>query len=269
MLPGCFYYEVKVLTREDILSALEKSLKPVDEVYALWEVGAVAFNRLDQWSDIDLMVDVQDGYVVQTWQVIESTLQGLSPIELKYELPQPAWHGHTQVFYRLENTSPYLFIDALVMQHSNPNKFLEVEQHGQPKVLFDKMNVTQPPRFDPQALRDKLDKQLQHMKVTFDLFQVETTKELNRINEIEAIAFYQASTLRPLVELLRIRYMGVPARHKFYVRYIHYDLPKEVVDKLRPLFFVHDAADLEIKHRQAGEWFHQVMRESEEGEYEK
>jgi hypothetical protein len=236
-------------------------------VYALWEAGAAAFNRIDQWSDIDLMVDVQDDYVDKTWQVIEDVLQRLSPIELRYELPQPAWHGHTQVFYRLKDASPFLFVDAVVIQHSNPNKFLEVEQHGQPQVLFDKIGVAQPPSFDPHALHSKLDKQLQQMKITFELFQVETTKELNRGNDIEAISFYYASTLRPMVELLRIRYMQVPARHKFYTRYIQYDLPKEVVDKLGELFFVRDAADLTVKHRRVGEWFRQVMHELETGEF--
>jgi hypothetical protein len=257
-----------MLTRENILSALEKSLKPIDEVYALWEAGAAAFNRIDQWSDIDLMVDVQDESVAHTWEVIENTLQSLSPIELRYELPQPAWHGHTQVFYRLKNASPYLFIDTLVMQHSNPNKFLEVEQHGQPKVLFDKSGVTQPPPFDPQTLHSKLYFQIQQLKVTFDLFQVETTKELSRGNHIEAISFYYASTIRPLVELLRIRYMSVPARYKFYTRYIQYDLPKDVVERLGRLFFVCDPTDLADKHHQVGDWFHQVMHELEE-EYKK
>ena len=245
-----------MLTREEILSALEKSLNPLEDVYALWEAGAAAFNRIDQYSDIDLMVDVQDDYVAKCWEVIESTLQGFSPIELRFELPQPAWHGHSQVFYRLLNASPFLFVDALVMQHSAPNKFLEVEQHGHARVLFDKLGVTQAPIFDSQALQQKLDKQIQQMKVTFELFQVETTKELNRGNNIEAISFYYASSIRPLVELLRIRYMDIPARHKFYTRYIQYDLPNEVVEKLEKLYFVSDAADLVVKHHQAGEWFH-------------
>ena len=255
-----------MLTREDILSALERSLKPIDQVYALWEAGAAAFNRLDLWSDIDLMVAVQDDYVAQAWEVIESTLKDCSPIGLRYELPQPTWHGHSQVFYRLKDASPFLFIDALVMQQSNPNKFLEVEQHGQAKVIFDKLEVTQPPSFDPNALQDQLYGQLQQMKVTFNLFQVETLKEINRGNEIEAISFYYSTSIRPLVELLRIRYMEVPARHKFYTRYIQYDLPQEVVDDLRPLFFVHDLADLASKHRLAGDWFHRVMQELEQRE---
>jgi hypothetical protein len=256
-----------MLTREDILSALVEALKPIEEVYALWEAGAVAFNRVDEWSDIDLMVDVQDDWVQKTWEVIESVLQNLSPVELRYELPQPAWHGHSQVFYRLKDASPFLFVDAVVMKHSNPNKFLEVEQHGHANVLFDKIGVTRPPLFDPRVLHTELYRQLQQMKLTFELFQVETTKELNRGNDIEALSFYYASTLRPLVELLRIRYMPLPARYKFYTRYIQYDLPKDVVDRLSELFFVCDASDLAIKHQRAGEWFHRVFNELETGEY--
>jgi predicted nucleotidyltransferase len=103
-----------MLTREDILSVLERALKPIDQVYALWEAGAAAFDRIDQWSDIDLMVVVHDDYVAQTWEVIEGTLKDCSPIDLRFELPQPTWHGHSQVFYRLKDTSPFLFIDALV-----------------------------------------------------------------------------------------------------------------------------------------------------------
>jgi len=253
-----------MLTRDEILAALESSLKPVDEVYALWEAGAAAFNRIDQWSDIDLMVDVRDDYVPQTLEIIEKTLSSLSPIVLKYVLPQPTWHGHHQVFYRLKDASPYLFIDAVVMQHSNPNKFLEEEQHGKAHIWFDKIGDVQPPPFNPQALQEKLHKRLQDMRVTFDLFQIETSKELNRGNDIEAFAFYYSSTLEPLVELLRIRYMDLPARHQFGTRYIQYDLPEEIVERLHPLFFVRDAADLAAKHQQAGEWFHQVLQELDE-----
>ena len=256
-----------MLTREEILSGLEKSLKPLEDVYALWEAGAAAFNRVDQYSDIDLMVDVQDDYVATCWEVIESTLQSLSPIEIRYELPQPTWHGHSQIFFRLQNASPFLFVDALVMQHSAFHKFLEVEQHGNARVIFDKLGVTQPPPFDSQALQQKLDSQIQQLKMTFELFQVETTKEFRRGNNIEAISFYYATTIRPLVELLRIRYMDVPARHKFYTRYIQYDLPTDVVEKLEEYFYVSDPTELVAKHHQACEWFHQVIQELEQGKY--
>ena len=41
--------------------------------------------------------------------------------------------------------------------------------------------------------------------MTFELFQMLTLKELNRHNDIEALVFYQSSTLRPLVEALNIK----------------------------------------------------------------
>jgi hypothetical protein len=38
----------KKLTREVIIQALVDALKPFDYVYAFWEGGAVAFNRVDE-----------------------------------------------------------------------------------------------------------------------------------------------------------------------------------------------------------------------------
>jgi hypothetical protein len=62
----------------------------------MWEGGAAAFKRVDQWSDIDLQVDVADDRVADTFAVIEKTLTKLSPIGLKYALPSPTWHGHAR-----------------------------------------------------------------------------------------------------------------------------------------------------------------------------
>jgi CheY-like chemotaxis protein len=86
------------LTKKEIIYALCDALEPLEYTHALWEGGAAAFQRVDEWSDLDLLIDVDDEYVSDTLQVIEATLEKLSPIELKYEVPQPSWHGHAQVF---------------------------------------------------------------------------------------------------------------------------------------------------------------------------
>jgi len=50
----------KHVTREDIIKTLASSLSPLDYVHAFWEGGAPAFGRLDEWSDLDLYVVVDD-----------------------------------------------------------------------------------------------------------------------------------------------------------------------------------------------------------------
>lgn len=246
------------LTRETIVGALRAALEPRPEVYAFWEAGAAAFDRVDAWSDIDLMVDVEDEHAPAVLARIEQVLGALSPIPLKYEMPQPAWHGHLQGFYLLEAAGPYLVVDLAVIRHSNPKKFLEPEIHGRALVHFDKRNVVAgAPHLAEAELAEQLAGRRAALRVTFPLFQTLTTKELHRGNLMEAVAFYHSYTLRPLVEALRMRHC--PARFNFHTRYVYYDLPAEVVRRLEPLFVPRDGADLAQKREAAEAWFWEVF----------
>jgi hypothetical protein len=247
------------LTRDEIIQTLIDRLSPLEYVYAMWEAGAAAFNRIDAWSDIDLMIDAEDDRTEDVFQEVEAALTDLSPIETKYELPQPAWHGHSQTFYRLGNASRFLLLDLVVLNHSNPSKFLEKEIHGHAVVLFDKVKVTDPPPFNYEDLLSILKDRIAHHTLTFDLFQILPLKELERKNWIEALNFYMSFTLRPLIELLRIKYQ--PARYNFFTRYIQYEFPPDIVDELHELFFIADEQDLKSKLTKAQRWFERELAE--------
>ena len=250
---------ISILKREEIIDALRQRLEPLDFVLAMWEGGAAAFGRVDEWSDIDLQVAAEDDRIAEVFPVVEAVLLSLSPIDLQYEIPQPTWHGHAQTFYRLSNTSKFLLIDFVVMKRSSPLKFLEPEIHGNAVVHFDKANIVRIDPLDPGQQNAKLRERLIALRVTFDLFQILTLKELERHNDVEALGFYQGFTLRPLTEALRIQH--APARYNFHTRYIHYDLPAEVVRKLQELFFIKDAVDLRTKQAQAEDWFYRTLDE--------
>ena len=247
------------LKRDEIIRALRERLEPLDFVLAMWEGGAAAFGRVDEWSDIDLQVAAQDERVGEVLPIVEATLLSLSPIDIRYEIPRPTWHGHAQTFYRLGNASKYLLIDFVVLKQSSPLKFLEPEIHGTVVVHFDKANIVRADPLDRAALNAKLKERLVALRMTFDLFQILTLKELERRNDIEALSFYQGYTLRPLVEALRIRF--APTRYNFHTRYVQYDLPADVVQKLQALFYVKDAADLRAKREEAERWFYQTLDE--------
>jgi hypothetical protein len=244
------------INRDQILNALRNALEPQDYVLAMWEGGAAAFGRLDNWSDIDLMVAVRDEFVSATFKVIESTLAALSSIDLKYSPPQLPWPGISQTFYRLIDAGPYLLIDAAVLQESAPEKLLTPEIHARAVVYFDKTGIIQAPGIDWPLWQAQMQDRLDKLRVMFIMFQTLTLKELHRGNLLEALSFYQGYTLRPLVEALRIHYQ--PARYNFYTRYIYYDLPKDVVRRLEELFLLRDGSDLREKHAQAGAWFDQI-----------
>ncbi len=59
-------------------------------VHAFWEAGAAAFNRIDEWSDIDLYIVVDEAAAVpETFVAVERALTALSRIRLKTDVSWP------------------------------------------------------------------------------------------------------------------------------------------------------------------------------------
>lgn len=242
--------------RAQVVDTLRTLLLDLPVVRAAWLGGASAFDRVDEWSDIDLNIIVEDDAVDRAFAAVEEGLEALGGIDLVHEIPSPTWHGHAQKFYRLKNASPFLLIDFVVQRRSAGNRFLEAEIHGHPRILFDHDRLAGPVPLDSERHERALAARKAQLPVLFDLFQVLVLKELNRGNDIEALSFYHAFTLRPLVEALRIRY--APHHSSFHTRYIHYDLPPGIVDRLRTLFFVRDADDLRNRLAEAGSFFQEI-----------
>jgi hypothetical protein len=251
-----------MLDRQQVLAAIRAAIEPLPYALAMWEGGAPSFNRADEWSDIDLQIVTEDERLDEVFPILEAALQSLSPIDLKYELARPTWHGHAQAFYRLKQAGPYLLLDLVVMKRSAKEMFLTSEIHGQALVHFDKVAIVQPPPLDWVAHNKILRARLQILCTKFDLFQSMVWKETNRGNGIEALTFYQAYTLSPLIELLGIRYR--PARYNFGTRYIYYEFPPEVVRHLEALYFVPGPDQIPALQKQAGRWFRELADEAQE-----
>ncbi len=248
-----------MLTREPILEALEQALQSLDYVQAMWQGGAAAFNRTDQWSDIDLMIAVDDDRVPDTIAIVDKVLQELSPIEIRFEIPQPSWHGHWQGFYRLQEAGPFLLIDCVILKTSSRNLYLERPIHGSAVVHFDKIGIVESTPFSVEDHIKQMQARLETLRIMFDLFQSHTQKELNRGNAIEAFTFYQSYTVRLLIEVLRMIYD--PARYNFHTRYVYHYLPPEVVHRLEPLFFVADKQQLAARFADAQQFFYEAIRQ--------
>lgn len=248
----------KEIERNDIVSALIEALKPLDYVHAVWEGGAASFDRVDEWSDIDLYVVCDDERVEDTFVAMEQSLVALSEIELRFRLPEPAWHGHSQVFWRLKNVSPFLFLDIAVMRKSSKDKFLQYPIHGRPVVHFDKIGIVKDDPVDREDYVRRLKVRLDSLKTNFELFQVLVMKELNRGNDIEALSYYLSYVYRPLVEVLRIKHC--PWHHRFFTTYIYYEMPQEVVDRLHNLYFITDAQALSNCREEAEDWFWETVK---------
>jgi len=144
------------LRRETIIQTLVDSLEPLDYTYALYEGGAVAFGRIDDWSDIDLYLVVDDDKVDDAFAAVERALNSLSPIEKKYEVKLPQWPGLYQFFYRLRDTTEHLPIDFVVATLSSKEKFLEPKTHGDIAFYFNKNGMIKAPQLDSDSLVRRL-----------------------------------------------------------------------------------------------------------------
>ena len=238
----------KGLTRDIIIQTLVNALRPLDYIHAFYEGGAIAFNRVDEWSDIDLYLVVDDKKVDEAFLAVEKTLKSLSPIKQKYAVPQLPWPGVSQAFYKLENASEYLIIDLAVLKLSSPEKF-----------YFNKSDKMTYSPFDKEIMVRKLHERLERLQTRFDMFNSFVQKEVNRGNYLEAIDLYYGLILSPLVEALRIKYN--PIHHDFRMRYVHYELPSEITEKLEQFYFVLDKEDLQEKYHEAIKWFQEIISE--------
>lgn len=244
------------LTREAILDALDAALRPLPYVDAFWEGGAAAWGHIDPWSDIDLYAVVEDGKAEDALRAIETALEGLSRIHQVYPVPRSPAQGISQRFYRLEGVSPFLLIDLAVLDRGAPDKFVQPEVHGENAVRFDKTGVTKVPPIDEGAFRAAMRERLGRLRARTEMFHVFVEKEINRGNWIEADSMYRTIVLHALLEILRMKHG--PRHYEFGVRYVHTELPPDVVRRFEHLAFVADPSDLGEKYREALTWFRDV-----------
>jgi predicted nucleotidyltransferase len=259
---GSLYLFVQSM-RAVILETIIAALQPIDWVLALWQGGSAAHGYTDEWSDIDIAVIVEDNRVQDTFDILEQSLKTISDIQFKWRVPEPAWHGHSQCFYQLEGTSPFLQIDFAVLKRSSRNDFLEVERHGNVVVEFDKANLVTTPTFNKIKHLQEMQVRLAILKNNFDFLQIFVKKELNRGNLVAAISNYNSHTLNPLVEVLGMVYR--PNRYDFETKYFNRDFPLEVIARVEQLYCVMNLADLAKKQQEAEVLFAETVKKAEAG----
>ena len=195
--------------------------------------------------------------IAVVYDALESGLESLSPIALKLEMPPSAmWPGLSQRFYRLRDTDEFLMIDFCQLTPEQVVTFMEPQRHGTPVVLFDRTGVIKPAPMDADH-DERLQKRVEWLRASFPMFQNLTRKALLRGDEVEAMYTWMSHTMRPLVDILRVRHN--PERFDYGFRYTGYDLPPEVTAELRELIWARDRDDMLAKLDRAREWFEQTL----------
>lgn len=254
-----------MIRREDIVRTVTGALEPHDWALAAWLGGSFATGRTDEWSDVDIQALVEDDRVDEAFRLVRDALERLSPIAHRHRFPEPMWHGHSQEILSLRGASPDHFLDFVVMKRSSGDRLLEPERHGTPEILFDKKGAIVPAPFDRAAHDAKLRRRLPELRELFFLLQNLPSKAVRRGIAADAVHFYQGFTVRPLVELLRMRHC--PDRYDFGVRYLDRDLPEPLRAEIAELVLPSSLEDLEAKRARAEAIFREQIDALDRGEW--
>lgn len=248
--------------RQKLIDTVVSAVRSVPSALAAWEAGSKSFGRDDDLSDVDLAVVVKDGeeHVQAMVQAFESALPRFAPVDLRWEVPRPAWHGHWQAFYRFKGVSPLLLLDIAVIQKSSANWLCEPEVHGTAAhVFFDDDKLLPTKRLDKAAHAESLRRAVDRIRVTSEMFHPFVEKEMRRDRPMDALAFYQSLVLARLIEALRIRYC--PQRSTFANRYLKDDLPPEVAERYTRLAYVPGPEKLLAHKDEALAWLREILGE--------
>ncbi len=215
---------------EDLKKALFHLLIDCDDVLSAWEGGSKATGFDDDYSDLDLVVVVNDTQVEETFDAVEKFLELEYGIKRRYRVAEPAWHGFSQCFYQIDQVSAYFYIDLAIIKESIPDKFLAKNRHGLGHVWFDKARIANPYQEDQQTISTRAKRLFQSVSQSDFLIEIEVRKNIKRNRFTEAFPFYYQFLSRHLAVMLNLKYRI--DKVDFGLRYAYRDYPKIIYTQI-------------------------------------
>ena len=249
------------LHRHRIIAHLCERLGADPLVRAATLGGSDATGRADERSDVDVFVLVEPGAIEHTAALFEHALLELSPLNVRYRLPMPTWHGFHQAFYQLARASEDHMVDWVIVE-TRPETWriwFEQERHGRHKVLFDKDSLIRAGHVDRAEVARAIAKKVPELEMRFRAFRHLPVKLVDRGLPVDAAYFYHQLILRPLVDMLRI--VHCPDRYDFGFRYVKFDLPGDSYRELERLMYPSGAAAIPGLVARADELFARALAE--------
>jgi hypothetical protein len=229
-------------TRDELIEALAADLASRNFVLAVWLEGADAHTRVDEYSDIDLWLDVAVGHETSALEAVQAIIERFGPLGLAAEVE----HRHPllrQAFYRLAGAPEFQVIDTCVQSHGREFTFTRGMADEQVVVLFDKVGVVRFQDLDEMALRAALLVRVDHLEREIAIYPTWVRKEMNRGRFLEALGAYHKHVMAPLVEALRLKH--APTKAGFHLKDATDDLPAQVLSRLEQLHVIGDVGDIE------------------------
>lgn len=243
--------------RRRVQDAIVSALRVRDDVAGCWEGGSAATGRLDEFSDIDLVIVAPLDAADAIFADIETAISAVGQISHRWQVDPPPFRDTAQRFYFLTGAPRFFAIDCVIVTASGTTQFLERERHGEPQVQFDRTGLIAALPLDEKALAARRKHRLGQLRGAVPVYRMLTEKELARDHPLEALGFYQV-LLRALIELLGMRYR--PDRFDYGWRYVETELPEHAQRLIERHAFVADNGRL---RQLIGELGEELMRQLE------
>ena len=244
--------------RKQIIALLKEEFEKDDSVYALWLEGADALNAVDKYSDLDVWIDVKDGFEEKVMEKIEKTLSKIALVDFSFEKQHP--HPKIrQKFFHLKGSSEFFIIDVCLQSHSRKFWYSKENQGEKVKILFDNAKIIKFRKLNKKKFRKEMLERAKALEKTFLFFQCWVKKEVFRNRFLDALKYYHSLVLEPLVEILRIRFE--PTKRDFHLKQVSKDLPKGIVKRVEKLYKVGDIKEILPKTEKANKLFFKTVKE--------
>jgi len=228
------------IDRKLILNILSELLQSVVYVNALWLEGADSLNKVDEFSDIDLWIDVNDGFEDKSIKFVRQELLKIGPLDFEFETKHP--HPKIrQIFFHLKDTPKYMIIDMCLQSHSRDFWFTKEMEGEEAVVLFDKKNVIRFLPLNKAEFNKKLEQRKEYLLKKYQIMKIDVEKELERNDYLGALNFYLPLT-RVFIDLLRIEHS--PTKHEFGLKHSKRDFPENVQKILINVLSFNTVSDL-------------------------
>ena len=236
--------------RQQIKDAIVSVLLLRADVAGCWEGGSAATARLDDYSDVDLVIVAPVDAAASIFADVEAAISEIDTIVHRWHVDPPPFRETAQRFYFLAGAPRFFAVDCVVVTESSASLFLERERHGEPQVQFDRTGTIVALPVDREALSARRAHRLEQLRGSLPVYRMLVEKELARGRSLEALGFYQV-LLRALIELLGIRYR--PDRFDYGWRYVQTELPDQAQQLIEHFGFVSDADALQRLSAELGE----------------
>jgi len=225
--------------QQKVLDQIEAVLKDEPSVHAMWLEGSWSRKSNDEFSDIDLWLDVDDGSEKNAFRLVKKTIGEFGELDLELDMHQEHPRLEHRI-YHLKDTSPYHIYEVVTQAHSR--KFVFTRSIHEITVLFDKDNTIHWQDYDEAKVHQELKSRAQYLREFLSLGQMIIDKQIKRGKYIDSFGYYVRWCLQPFIELVRIKYC--PGRADLWIKDLKSDLPPEVVKEVEPLFQVSSLEDI-------------------------